>query len=252
MNNNQNVNKEMSRSFGKFGLVVICLTLAVFLYKTMFGYTKVKMYETYDNCTVTTHSKVIRDSDGDRITKYYVKVVREDPGYVSGAVKETKKETQQKDSRMKVNITYRDDEDEKDSDGTAELFSESVPYEYYKLFRNYKSSRVTMYTTDWGRHYPVSLAGCDKTKAEHEYRKLDPPLFTWMVLGFFGFIGIMSMSLSLKSKSVADNYSGDRVYESHFEFSNTEDALVGMAHARIQREKDEERRRRERRDRNIY
>ena len=82
MNNNQNINREMSRSYFKIGLFIICITLAVFAYKTAFGYTKVKLYETYDNCTVTTSSKHHRTSKGGTATTYYVKVVREDPDYV--------------------------------------------------------------------------------------------------------------------------------------------------------------------------
>lgn len=250
MNNDQNINKQMSRSFGKFGLVVILITLAVFAYKTAFGYTKVRLYETYGNCTVTTDSKEHRSSDGDRVTTYYVKVICEDPDFVSKAADEKKTEPKE-EGRMKVNINYRDESDS-EKDGKTVLFSDTVPYEYYKLFRNYKSSRVTMYTTDWGRHYPVSTVGCGTKKAEREYRKLDPPYATHLMLGVFGAIGLICMSLSFNSKRVADNYSGDRVYEPNFDFATKEDVLAGMAHARIRREKEEERRRRERNDRGYY
>jgi len=71
----------MSRSYFKIGMFIICIALAVFAYKTAFGYTKVKLYETYDNCTVTTSSKYHRTSKGGTSTTYYVKVVREDPDY---------------------------------------------------------------------------------------------------------------------------------------------------------------------------
>lgn len=252
MNNNQNINREMSRSYFKIGMFIICITLAVFAYKTAFGYTKVKLYETYDNCTVTTSSKHHRTSKGGTATTYYVKVVREDPDYDADKADKAEKKTQKKEEgRMKVNINYRDESDS-DNDGKTVLFSDIVPYEYYKLFRNYKSSKVTMYTTDWGRHYPVSQLKCNSKKAEREYRKLDPPTGTQFLLGIFGAIGLLNIFLGLKSKSVADNYSSDRVYEPGFTFSDKEDALVMMAHARIQREKEEERRRRERRDRGYF
>ena len=251
MNNNQNINRELSKSYFKFGLVVICITLAVFAYKSFFGYRDVRMYETYDNCTVTTSSKQHRGSKGAMITTYYVKVVCEDPAIVSSEADDTDEETQPKESRMKVNINYNSESDSEKED-KAVLFSDHVPYEYYKLFRNYNSSKVTMYTTDWGRHYPVSTVDCDKAKAERDYRKLDPPTGTQFLLGIFGAIGLLNIFLGLKSKSVADNYSSDRVYVPDFAFKDKEDALAGMAHARIQREKEEEYRRRERNDRGFY
>jgi len=86
----------MSRSYFKIGMFIICITLAVFAYKTAFGYTKVKLYETYDNCTVTTSSKHHRTSKGGTATTYYVKVVREDPDYAADKADEAEKKNAEK------------------------------------------------------------------------------------------------------------------------------------------------------------
>ena len=250
MNNDvQNINRDMGRSFSKFGLILICIALAVFGYKYFFGFRDVRLYETYDNCTVKTWTEQHRDSEGDLSTYYYVKVVREDPDHVPGIADDDhkKEKAQPKDSRMKVKIDYKDNEDvKKDQDSNTVLFSDSVPRSYYMLFTNYQNPRVTMYTTDWGRHYPVSTVGCSKKNAELEYRKLDPPTSWYFLVGALAFIGFLNLSLGAQNRRVANNYSSDRVYEPEFAFSDREDALVGMATARIRREKEEEYRRKRR------
>ena len=250
MYNEQNINKEMSRSFRKFGLILICIALAVFGYKTYFGFTDVRFYETYDNCTVKTSTKKYRTSKGRTGTRYYVKVINNDPSLVQDTEEDDydEEEAMKKDSRMKVKINYSDEV--KNSKKTKEdpvLFSSAVPRNYYMLFRDYKGSKVTMYTTDWGRHYPVSTVDCSKSTAEREYRKLDPPTTWYFLLGAIAFIGLLNLSFGSQTKRVANNYSSDRAYEPEFAFSDREDALVGMATARIRREKEEEYRRKRRR-----
>ena len=251
MNNNQNINKEMSRSFVKFGLFIIALTAVVFLAKTFaLGYYKVRLYDTYENCTVSTSTKTVRGSKGSTKTKYYVKVVCKDPELLAKNKADTQEgeEASQKESRMKVKINYEDHNSNKsDNDEDAEeevLFSGYVSRAYYKHFLNYDDSKIAMYTTDWGRHFPVWDRNCSVTEAEKQYRQLDPPVL-WQTLYCFGLgVGLFSLIMGIKAKKTSTNYSNDRVYESEFRFENTEDALVGMAHARIQREKADEYRRR--------
>lgn len=249
MNNNQNINKEMSRSFAKFGLIVLLLTGVFFAGKSFLGYTKVRMYDTYNCCTVSTSTRTVRTSKGGSKTEYHVKVVCKDPEMLDKkkAAAQENKDSAKKDSRMKVKIKYDNnnnasDYDEKDLEEEV-LFSAYVPREYYKHFRDYKDTKVTIFTTDWGRRFPVWKPGCNEVEAEREYRKLDPPVL-WEILYAIGIgVGVLSLIMGLRTKRTADNYSDDRVYEPDFRFSSTEDALAGMAHARIQREKEEARQR---------
>lgn len=219
--------EKMSRSFFRFGIIVLAVALIIFLSKSLFGYEKVKMAETLSDCRVSTYSKKTRQYRGST-TYYYLRIEHK----VDGS-----------DTSIDFDKLYDPDEDYdvfKDSADGAEwetVFWSDVPYMFYRSFRDYDQSNVTFYTTEGGRLFPVYTPSCGKAEAERQYRRFEPPYLWYMFYGLALIAGIISLYMGYQCKKTAQNYQENRVYQQPVSFESTEDALAAMAVQRIRREK---------------
>ena len=241
MNSVEQMNKNLSRSSAKAGIFFIGLAVLVFLLKSFTGYTNVTKVGTYDKCSVITYSEEYRSSRGGSYRVYYMEI------------------SQKVDKELETDFSkiYEDpenynifEESEKNSDGDVEekvLFKRTVPYLMYRKFDSYDLDKVTLYKTSWGRIFPVDKPSCGRAEAERIYRLYDPPVLWYAFYAGNIILGLILLSTARKSKKTAENYDAGKVYEPEFKFDCTEDALVGLAHARIQREKAEALRQRKRR-----
>ena len=232
MNTSYQVNRELSRSFGKFGMIVLAITLVMFIVKSFTGYYSVTKGETYDNCVVRTSEEVYHSSRGGTSITYYVTVIQNVDDNSDFDFSKIYEEGEEYD----INSAY-DLKDKSEKSDTKVLFNCAVPKEYYKLFVYNKSSKVTFYNTSFGRTYPVSTNTCGNKQAQREYTKLDPPVF-WYGFYFVGLlVGLFSLRLFIGSKKTSENYDGSKVYEPPVSFEDSEDALEAMAVMRIRQDK---------------
>ncbi|MBQ8965304.1 hypothetical protein [Ruminococcus sp.] len=215
MNAVQEMNRDLGRSFIRTGIIILVITVVVLAVKSMLGYVDVKKYETFDNCKVSTDTQTVRTSRGNKTT-YFVRV------------------------------------EQTTEEGRKLLFYEKVPVWYYDDFTSYTAKHVTFYQTSWGRKFPVKNIECTQTQAEHEYRKLDPPIF-WYGLYIAGAaIGMLMLASGLKASKTARNYSVKSAYEfthddialgNHSDEGITHyDAIATLEQARLRTENREARR----------
>ena len=235
MNAAVKINRDISSFFKKAGLTALIVTGVLFASKTLNGYVKVEPDQTYENCIVTTDYEYMGHGRGPypvyKSKIYYVTVKQEvtEKNEISDHI-----EGEEYDIKNAFSIN-----DNSISKKKEYLFNQNVPYSYYKMFRNYGSSRVKFYKTSLGRSFPVSSTVCSNAQAEKEYRKLDPPVFWYgaYVTGLAA--GVIMLIVSARTKRIAQIYedADGTIMGTPAPFNSKEEALEYFWTSKIREEK---------------
>ena len=235
MNAAVKINRDISSFFKKAGLTALIVTGVLFASKTLNGYVKVEPDQTYENCIVTTDYEYMGHGRGPypvyKSKIYYVTVKQEvtEKNEISDHI-----EGEEYDIKNAFSIN-----DNSISKKKEYLFNQNVPYSYYKMFRNYGSSRVKFYKTSLGRSFPVSSTVCSNAQAEKEYRKLDPPVF-WYGAYVTGLVaGTIMLIVSARTKRIAQIYedADGTIMGTPAPFNSKEEALEYFWTSKIREEK---------------
>lgn len=196
MKGTNNINRGMSRSFFKFGIVILLIAAGLFTYKNFSGYTKVTKVTTYENCKVSTWAGYNTISGGN---EYHIKAVK---------VERTK-------ASVDIDRLYNDEEYDVYNDSasvekaTKVLYDGTVSWSHTKHFLNYDQNRLTVYKTDKGREFPVYVVNCDEKEAEREFRRIDPPTRWYILYGILTVIGVLCFINAFRQAKVAKNFENE-------------------------------------------
>ena len=165
------VNSSVAKFYKTIGIIIIVLTAVLFLWKTIFGYTKMVYIGDYDlnidyNTGKSTAIGEIHDSK-DGSDAFYVHFTNLDKGlnFVVGG--------------------------------------EDEWYDYYIYFSKLgKQAYLSVFSTPNG-YFTAYESECSRSKAEREYRKINKP-GGWYLLYIIGFtLGIAVLSISVKANKTA-------------------------------------------------
>ena len=217
-----NINRGMSRSFLKTGIVCLAAAAGIFTYKNFTGYTKVTKVATYNNCKVVTWAETNTVNGGNL---YYVE-----------AIKLNRDRAEIDFDRFYNDAGYDvyNDSISKDDTETV-LFQGSVSWTHLKHFINYSDNKLTVYKTDKGKEFPVYDVDCDAREAEREYRRIDRPVRWYTLYAVLSVLGIFCLVNYYKQAKVARNFENE-----NYQFvpqKGYETLEGGIASLNIEREK---------------
>lgn len=175
------VNSSVSKFYKTIGIIIVVITAALFLFKTIFGYTKMVYlgdYELtidYEVGKSTAIGKFHDSKDGS--DAFYVHFTNLDEGlnFVVGG--------------------------------------EDEWYDYYTYFSKLgKQAHLSVFSTPDG-YFTAYESNCSKSKAEREYRKINKP-GGWYLLYIIGFtLGIAVLSIGIKANKTAQRQKAYIKYE---------------------------------------
>lgn len=222
MKTTNNINRGMSRSFFKIGIVLLLTAAGIFTFKYFNGYTKVTKVTTYENCKVSTWAGYNNINGGN---EYHVKAVK---------IERTK-------ANVNIDRLYNDEEYDVYNDSasvekaTKVLYDGTVSWSHTKHFLNYDQNRLTVYKTDKGREFPVYVVNCDEKEAEREFRRIDPPTGWYIFYGILTVLGALCFINAFKQAKVAGNFENENY---QFVPQKGYDSLeTGMASLYMEKEK---------------
>lgn len=200
MNAAADVNRELSGFFKKAGLSLIILTLVIFSYKSLSGYTEIKPFKTYENCSIITN-KSTEGITNSNISVYQIKIKKENTERVSES-----ENTYIEGEEYEIGNAFSVNDKSTNSKNSDYLFNEIVPHSYYKQFTDKTNARVKFYITSNGRTFPVSSEYCTISQAKKEYQKLDPPTSWYIAYGVGILAGCIMLIMSRNILKTAVKY----------------------------------------------
>lgn len=180
----EEINSSISNFFKIICIIFYVVTGALFLWKTIFGYTKMTYIGDYE-FTVDTTGKDDTNFAEDIIANFNVKT----------------------DNKYSVHFTCK----EKGLD--FEIGGNNNYYDYYSHFEGYNFSRkLSLFNAPDG-YFVTYDDKCSEREAEHEYRKINRP-WGWYILYIVGFAFATAMLLiSKKARTTAKRQNAYMRYE---------------------------------------